>query len=137
MNNQEKFTIRSSKLKVHRAYSQTISSYLVRFSTNFLISSLVSFAFFLKLKIYILIHTELCTRVISGNKTTFFGLTNYRWYFLEKFAKITPNFSTTQARFFNIKIKRWYWKSNYVDLVVLINLPKTLDTSDSSIAAIC
>ena len=37
---------RSSKLKVHRANLQTISSYLVRFSTDILFSSLVSFAFF-------------------------------------------------------------------------------------------
>ena len=45
MNNQEKFTTRSSKLKVHRANSQTISLYPVRFSLNIRFSSLVSFAF--------------------------------------------------------------------------------------------
>ena len=42
-------TIRTSrfirKLKVHRANSQTISSYLVRFSTDIIFSSLVPFAF--------------------------------------------------------------------------------------------
>ena len=45
MNNQEKFTTRSSKLKVRRANPQTISSYSVRFSTDIIFSSLVSFAF--------------------------------------------------------------------------------------------
>ena len=34
MNNQQKLTTRSSKLRVHRANSQTISLYLVRFSTD-------------------------------------------------------------------------------------------------------
>ena len=107
MNKQEKFTTRSKKLKVHRANSKTISSYPVRFSTDILFSSLVSFTFCLlvlfcflficflfvlffcfffklmKLKKYILIQIRLCgrvsdkkifTRPISGNKTTFFGL---------------------------------------------------------------
>ena len=45
MNNQENFTARSSKLKVHRANSQTISTHLVRLSIDILFSSLVSFAF--------------------------------------------------------------------------------------------
>ena len=88
MKYQEKFTIPLSKLKVHRANSQTISSYPVRFFTDILFSSLVSFAFcvlaclfFFWLKIYGLIHIWLCGRVsdktifswpISGNKTTFF-----------------------------------------------------------------
>ena len=45
MSNQEKFTTWSSKLKVHRANSQIMSSYLFRFSTDILFSSLVSFAF--------------------------------------------------------------------------------------------
>ena len=98
MNNQEKFTTRTSKLKIRRAYSQTISSYPVRFSTDILFSYLVSFAFCLlvllfflrffcffcfifKSKIYILIHIRLCgrvsdkkifTRPISGNKINFF-----------------------------------------------------------------
>ena len=91
MNNQEKLTTRSNKVKVHIANSQTISFYPVRFSTDILFSSIVSFAFFfrfsfglvfLKIKIYILIHIQLCGRVtdknifnrlISENKTTFFG----------------------------------------------------------------
>ena len=99
MNNQKKFTTQSSKLKGHRANSQTISSNPIRFSTDFLFSPLVSFAFFIIyllaffvclfvclfvcfwLKIYILIHIQLCGRVtdkkifsrpISGNKTSFF-----------------------------------------------------------------
>ena len=68
-----------------------------RFSGDVLFSSLISFAFFilfgflllfvccsLNLKMYIMIHMRLCERVsdkkiftrpISGNKTTFFGLT--------------------------------------------------------------
>ena len=45
MNNQEKVTTRSSKLKVHRANLQTISWYPVRFSTDIPFSFLVSFAF--------------------------------------------------------------------------------------------
>ena len=89
MNNLEKFTTRSNKLKVHRANLQRIS-YPVRFSTDVLFSSLVSFAFCLlfgfgfvsmKLKIYILIHTRLCkqesdknffTQLIFRKKTSFF-----------------------------------------------------------------
>ena len=101
MNNQEKFATRSCKLKIHRANFQMRSSYPVRFSTDILFYSLVSFPFscyvfvvaflflflfffyFLKLKTYILIHIWLCGRVsdkknftwpFSGNKTTFFGL---------------------------------------------------------------
>ena len=46
MNNEENFVIQSSKLKVHRANLQTISSYPVRFSANILFSSLLSFVFF-------------------------------------------------------------------------------------------
>ena len=93
MNYQEKVTTRPRSSKsVHRANSQTISSYSVRFSTDILFSSLASFAFcplvifvvfclFLKSKAYILIHIRLCwqvsdknvfTQTISGNKTTFF-----------------------------------------------------------------
>ena len=66
MNNHEKFTTRLSKLKLHRANSQTISSYPVRFSTDVLFSSVfllfcLFFAvFFLIKKIYILIHFWLC-----------------------------------------------------------------------------
>ena len=45
MNNQEKFTTRPSKLKVHNANLQMIKSYLVRFSTDILFNSLVSSAF--------------------------------------------------------------------------------------------
>ena len=45
MNNQENLTILSSKLKVRRANSQTISSYLLSFSTDIIFFSLVSFAF--------------------------------------------------------------------------------------------
>ena len=70
MNNQEKFTTRSSNLKVHRANSKTMSSYPIRFSTDILFSFLVSFAFFVfffcvcvKLKIYSLIHIQLCGQV--------------------------------------------------------------------------
>ena len=95
MSNQEKFRTRSSKWKIRRANSQTLSSYHVRFSTDILFSSLVSFDFcllpffmvYLKLQIYILIYIWLCGLVsdkkkkkftwpISGNKTNFlFGLT--------------------------------------------------------------
>ena len=46
MNNQENFTTRSSKLKVHRANSQTISSYPVKFSTYSLFFSLSCLFFF-------------------------------------------------------------------------------------------
>ena len=100
MNKQEKFTIWSLKFKVHRSNSQTTLLYPVRFSTNtahnnniFLIfffgfcCFFLSFSlFFLRNKIwniYIPVHTWLCswindknifTRLISGNKTTFFGL---------------------------------------------------------------
>ena len=45
MNNQEKSMIWSSKLKVHRANLQTMSSYPVRFSADILFSALVSSAF--------------------------------------------------------------------------------------------
>ena len=99
MNNQEKFTIRSGKLKLHRANSQTISSYPVRFSTDIIFSSLAFFAFFfvflffsffvviLIKNIYILIHIwlggwvsdkKIFTCPIYGNKTVFF------WSDLEK-----------------------------------------------------
>ena len=96
MKNQEKLPTGSSKLKVHRANSQTISSYPVRFSTDIFFISffcffclvgggvfflLFFFVFFFKLKIYNPIHIGLCgrvsdknlfTRPFSGNKTTFF-----------------------------------------------------------------
>ena len=45
MNNQQKFTAGSSKLKKHRANSQTISSYPVRYSRDTPFSYSVSFAF--------------------------------------------------------------------------------------------
>ena len=80
MNNQEKFATRLSKFKVHRVNSQMISSPSVRFSTDILFSSLVSSAFlsslfvFLfslkELKIYILMHIQLCrTAVLLVIKT--------------------------------------------------------------------
>ena len=90
MNNQEEFTTRSNKLKVHRVNLQTISSSPFRISTqifSFLFQFLFLFAFLIfgiflkKLKIYIVIHSWLCgrvndkkhfTRVISGNKGDFF-----------------------------------------------------------------
>ena len=43
MNNQEKFTTRSSALKVHGTNLQTISLYSITFSTDILFSSLVTF----------------------------------------------------------------------------------------------
>ena len=46
MNSEQKLTIRSSKLKVHRENSQTISSYPVRFFTDITFSSLVSITIF-------------------------------------------------------------------------------------------
>ena len=46
MNNHEKLTIRSSKLKLHRANSQAMSLYPVRFFTDILFTSVVSFTFF-------------------------------------------------------------------------------------------
>ena len=74
MNNQEKFVTRLSKFKVHRVNSQMISSPSVRFSTDILFSSLVSSAFlsslfvFLfslkELKIYILMHIQLCRTAV-------------------------------------------------------------------------
>ena len=102
MNNQEKFTTRPRKFKVHKANSQTISSCPDMFSIYslffsffcffcllvffcFVLGFFFFFFFFFKLKIYILIHIWLCERVsnkkiftrpISGNKTNFFfGLT--------------------------------------------------------------
>ena len=45
INNLEKFTTQSSKSKLHNVNSQTVSSYPVRFSTDTLFSSLVSFVF--------------------------------------------------------------------------------------------
>ena len=92
MNNHQKFTAGSSKLKKHRANSQTISSYPVRYSRDTPFSYSVSFAFvllvsfcfvlfFLKLKIYILIHIRqrrrvkdkiIFTQPISENKSNFF-----------------------------------------------------------------
>ena len=75
MNNQEKFTTRSSKLKLHIVNSQTVSWYPVRYSADILFSSLVSFAFcllifllFFKInKIFILIQIRLCKRVSDKN----------------------------------------------------------------------
>ena len=46
MNNKEKFTTWSSKSKVYRENSETISSCPVKFFTDVLFPSLVSFAFF-------------------------------------------------------------------------------------------
>ena len=77
-----------SKLKVHWANSQTISSHPVRFSTDIIFSLFCFlpscfFLFVFKLKIYILIRIRLCGGVvdrkkftwpISRNNTTFFGL---------------------------------------------------------------
>ena len=75
INNQEKFMARSGKLKVHRATSQTISSYSGRFSTDILFS-LVSFVFRvfffgLELKIHILIYIWLCGRVTDFSPSRF------------------------------------------------------------------
>ena len=86
MNNREKLMSRSSKLKVHRAYSQTISSYPVRsvtFSMDIIFSSSVSllfvlqllwlllfFCFVLKSKIYILIHIRLFGRGSDKKNST-------------------------------------------------------------------
>ena len=71
-----------NKLKVHRANSQTISSYPVRFSTDIVFSSLVSFVFCLLVifgfVLYIFDYADgwalrkIFTGPISGNKTTFF-----------------------------------------------------------------
>ena len=47
MNNHEKFTTGRSKLKLHTANSHIISSNPIRFSTDILFSSLVSFYFYL------------------------------------------------------------------------------------------
>ena len=81
MNKNQKFTNRSSKLKVQRASSQTILSHTIIFSTDipfFLVSFAFCFSFYQK---YTLIHIQLCERVndkkffiqpISGNKTMFF-----------------------------------------------------------------
>ena len=75
MNNQEKLTIRSRKLKVYRVNLQAISLHSFDFCLLFII--------FFKLKIYILIYIRLCgrvrdkkvfTRPISRNKTPLFGL---------------------------------------------------------------
>ena len=67
--------LRSSKLKVHMSNLQMISLYLVKFSTDILFPSLVSFVFFvlvlafpLKLKIFILIHIRLCGQVSDYKK---------------------------------------------------------------------
>ena len=80
MNYQDKFTTRSSKLKVYRANSQTISSYPVKFSTDSLFffsffCSFFSFFFFcllvlffcFKSKIYILKQIRLC-RLLRDKK---------------------------------------------------------------------
>ena len=86
INNQEKFMTRSSKLKVHKANSHSISSYPIKFFTDILFSSLVSFAFcflvflfFKKIKnIYYDTHSTMRTGEwfpVSRNKITFlFGL---------------------------------------------------------------
>ena len=70
MNNQEKFTTQSSKLKVQKANSQTKLSCPVTFSVHIIFSSLVSFAicvlmfvFVLKLRTYILIQIRLCRQL--------------------------------------------------------------------------
>ena len=98
LNNQEKLTTRLNKLKVHRVNLQRTSWYLVRFTIDILITSLVSFTFFclpvfflfcffgffyffFKLKITYsdknstMSDKNIFTLPISGNKTTF-GLSN-------------------------------------------------------------
>ena len=88
MNNQEKFTTRSSKLKVHIANSQTIPSHPVRFSTDNPFSSIVSFAFSCLFALFVIeikhIYSDthltmraggdkkIFTRPISENRTTLF-----------------------------------------------------------------
>ena len=93
MSNQDKFTTRSNKLKVHRAKLQTISSYPVTFSVDILFSSLVSLLFCLPVFLFLNytithffffeMHIWLCgrvcdkkvfTRPISGNRINFFCL---------------------------------------------------------------
>ena len=79
INNQEKLTTRSSKLKVNRVNSQAISSYPLSFSTDILFFFFSFFCFlsscffvclffcFFKLKIHILIHIQPCGRVSVKN----------------------------------------------------------------------
>ena len=84
------------KLKAQRANSHTISLNHVWFSTDILLSSLVSSALlllafwgFLKLKMYILIHTGLCKRVSDKKKFS-------RW------------FSETRLLFFSLTQKVYH-----------------------------
>ena len=77
MNNQEKFTTQSSKLKVQKANSQTKLSCPVTFSVHIIFSSLVSFAicvlmfvFVLKLRTYILLYHIVLPGVISHHLAT-------------------------------------------------------------------
>ena len=76
MNNLEKFTTRSSKLKVPRENSLTISSFPVLSSCFFVLFCFVFLLFLIK---YIDSDThltmrvsEISTRPIPGNRTTFF-----------------------------------------------------------------
>ena len=70
MNNQEKFTTRPSKLKVHRASLQMIKSYLVRFSTGILFYSLVSSAFCLLICLFVCLFVFLITNMYSDRHST-------------------------------------------------------------------
>ena len=88
MTKQEKFTTRSSKLKVNKSkqYHRFPLDFLQIFSfllQSFFFCFLSSWSRFFKLKIFIRIHIRLCgrvsdkkilTRPISGNKTIFFDI---------------------------------------------------------------
>ena len=70
MNNQEKFTTRPSKLKVHNANLQMIKSYLVRFSTDSLFNSLVSSAFCLLICLFVCLFAFLIINMYSDTHST-------------------------------------------------------------------
>ena len=60
----------SSKLEVHRTNSQTISSYLVRFSTDILFFALVSFAFYLLVILLLIFVFFLIKNIYSDTHST-------------------------------------------------------------------
>ena len=79
MNNQEKLAIRSSKLKVPRAKSQTISSYPVRFSTENIFSSVV--LLFIIIIIFVLFCFLFCLLVLFPfSKLEIYSLIYIRLY---------------------------------------------------------
>ena len=102
MDNQEKFTTRSSKLKEHRSNLQMYISYPVRFSTDNFFSSLVYFSYFVFLSFF-----------LWNEKYIFWYTFDYAGGWMIK--HFSPSrFSETRLLFFSLTFRRKF--ENFIQL---------------------